>query len=69
MSNKKSYELVCKHNPDLLKKITDSLDVEIKEFFEFAHVAKNTKELKQTIKEFTRSTVLSNNSTVGHIKL
>jgi len=39
---------------DVIKKIADSLNVEIKDFFEFAHVAKNTKELKQTIKDLLK---------------
>lgn len=35
---------------EVIKKIADSLNVEIKDFFDFSHLSKNTKELKKTIK-------------------
>jgi len=34
---------------DTLEKLANALQVEIKDFFEFAHEAKNTKELKEII--------------------
>lgn len=34
---------------DTLEKLANALQVEVKDFFEFAHKAKNTKELKEII--------------------
>jgi transcriptional regulator with XRE-family HTH domain len=34
---------------DIITKLANALQVEIKDFFEFAHEAKNTKELKEII--------------------
>lgn len=34
---------------DTLEKLANALQVEVKDFFEFAHEAKNTKELKEII--------------------
>jgi len=35
---------------DILKKLANALDVELKDFFEFTHEGKNTKDLKETIR-------------------
>lgn len=41
---------------DVIKKIANALHVEMKDFFEFAHVAGNTKELKDVISDLLKET-------------
>lgn len=41
---------------DILTKLANALNVEIKDFFEFAHEAKNVKELKETISKLLKET-------------
>lgn len=39
---------------DIIKKLANALHVELKDFFEFAHEAGNTKELKDAISELLK---------------
>lgn len=41
---------------DILTKLANALNVEVKDFFEFAHEAKNAKELKETISNLLKET-------------
>lgn len=49
---------VGQHFPsfDILTKLASGLNVEVKDFFEFAHEAKNAKELKKTISNLLKET-------------
>lgn len=48
---------------DTLEKLANALQVDLKDFFEFAHEAKNAKELKETIRD------LLNEADEEHLKL